>query len=195
TLFDADVANDARDVGAALEVVMDQFISRWGSVIPMPEFVPTPANLRFKRTMRALDAIIYQMIAQRRQDSLMSGVLRGDLLSLLLAARDEDDGTGMTDTQVRDEAMTLFLAGHETSASALSFTWYLLAQHPEVERKLLDELTAVLGGRPPTVADLPRLVYTERGLLESMRLYPPAYGFGRPAPGACEPGGYRIPRR
>ena len=90
--------------------------------------------------------------------------------------------------------MTLFLAGHETTASALSFMWYLLAQHPEVERKLLDELTAVLRGRPPTVADLPRLVYTERVLLESMRLYPPAYGFGRVAKVDCELGGYRIPR-
>ena len=124
----------------------------------------------------------------------MSGVQRGDLLSLLLFARDEDDGTGMTDLQVRDEAMTLFLAGHETTASALSFTWYLLAQHPEVEQKLLDELASVLKGQPPTVADVPRLVYTERVLLESMRLYPPAYGFGRVAKVDCELGGYRIPR-
>jgi cytochrome P450 len=111
-----------------------------------------------------------------------------------LQARDEDDGTGMTDRQLRDEAMTLFLAGHETTAGALSFTWYLLAKHPEVERKLLAELTEVLGGRAPTLADLPRLVYTERVLLESMRLFPPAYGFGRVAKVDCELGGYRIPR-
>jgi cytochrome P450 len=190
TLFDADVANEVEGVGAALEVVMDQFISRWESVLPLPDWFPTAANLRFKHTVKKLDAIIYQMIAQRRA----SGQQRGDLLSLLLQARDEDDGTGMTDRQLRDEAMTLFLAGHETTAGALSFTWYLLAQHPEVERKLLAELTTVLGGRTPTLADLPRLVYTEQVLLESMRLFPPAYGFGRVAKVDCELGGYRIPR-
>jgi cytochrome P450 len=190
TLFDADVTHDARDVGDALEVVMDQFIRRWESFLPLPPSWPTPANLRFKRTMQKLDAIIYRMIAQRRA----TGEQHNDLMSLLLQARDEDDGTGMTDVQLRDEAMTLFLAGHETTANALSWTWYLLAQHPDVERKLLDELTAVLHGRPPTVADLPRLVYTERVLMESMRLYPPAYGFGRVARVDCELGGYRIPR-
>jgi cytochrome P450 len=189
TLFDADVANDAEGVGAALEVVMDQFISRWESFLPLPVWVPTRANVRFNRTVKKLDAVIYKMIAQRRQ----SGQERGDLLSLLLQARDEDDGTGMTDRQLRDEAMTLFLAGHETTASALSFTWYLLAQHPDAERTMLAELDNVLGGRPPTLADLPRLRYTEHVLLESMRLYPPAFGFGRVARIDCEIGGYRIP--
>jgi cytochrome P450 len=188
TLFDADVASNAHEVGDA-QVVMDQFISQWESLVPLPPFVPTPGNLRFKRTMRKLDAIIYRMIAQRRQ----SGALGGDLLSLLLQARD-DDGSGMTDLQLRDEAMTLFLAGHETTANALSWTWYLLAQHPEVEQKLLDELTTVLGGRLPTVADLPRLKYTEQVLLESMRLYPPAYGFGRVAKVDLAVGDYRVPR-
>jgi cytochrome P450 len=190
TLFDADVANDAENVGAALEVVMDQFLDRWKSLLPLPPSFPTPANLRFKRTMKKLDAVVYQLIAQRRQ----SGERRGDLLSLLLQARDEDDGTGMTDLQLRDEVMTLFLAGHETTANALAWTWYLLAQHPDVDGKLVDELEAVLGGRAPSVADLPRLVYTERVLLESMRLYPPAYAFGRLAKVDCAIAGYRIPR-
>ncbi|HYV34929.1 MAG TPA: cytochrome P450 [Gemmataceae bacterium] len=189
TLFDADVANDAKEVGDCLEVVMDRFIRRWEGLIPVPDWLPTPANLHFKRTLRQLDAIIYKMIAQRRQ----SGEDRGDLLSLLLQARDEDDGTGMTDLQLRDEAMTLFLAGHETTANALSWTWYLLAQHPEVETKLLQELDTVLHGLPPTVADLPRLVYCEHVLMEAMRLYPPAYGFGRLAKVDCAIGGYRIP--
>jgi cytochrome P450 len=189
TLFDADVANDAHEVGDALEVVMDQFISQWESFLPLPPIVPTPSNLRFKSTMRKLDAIIYRMIAQRRH----SGALGADLLSLLLQARD-DDGSGMTDLQLRDEAMTLFLAGHETTANALSWTWYLLAQHAEVEQKLVDELAAVLGGRLPTVADLPRLKYTEQVLLESMRLYPPAYGFGRVAKVDLAVGDYRVPR-
>jgi cytochrome P450 len=190
TLFDADVANDAKEVGAALAVIMDQFISRWESVLPLPLGFPTPTNLRFNRTLKKLNAVIYKMITQRRRSQAEGD----DLLSLLLHARDEDDGTGMTDRQLRDEAMTLFLAGHETTASALSFTWYLLAQHPAVEQKMLDELTSVLNGRTPTVADLPRLVYTERVLLESMRLYPPAFGFGRLAKVDCEIGGYRIPR-
>jgi cytochrome P450 len=189
TLFGADVAGDAHDVGDAMEVVMDTFIRRWESVLPLPPSFPTPANLHLKRTMRKLDAIIYRMIAERRQ----SGAHGNDLLSLLLRARDEDDG-GMTDLQLRDEAMTLFLAGHETTANALSWTWYLLAQHPEVERELRDELTAVLGGRAPTVADLPRLAYTERVLLEAMRLYPPAYGFGRVARVDTAVGDYRVPR-
>lgn len=190
TLFDADVSGDAHDVGDALEVVMDQFISRWNSVLPLPPSFPTPANLRFQRTMRKLDAVIYRMIAERRQ----SGTQKNDLLSLLLQARDKDDGGGMTDLQLRDEAMTLFLAGHETTAALLSWTWYLLAQHPEAEAKLLAELESVLGGRAPAVADLPRLRFTEQVLLESMRLYPPAYGFGRVARVDLEIGGYRIPR-
>jgi cytochrome P450 len=189
-LFDADVTHDAKDVGALLEVVMDDFVARWESVVPLPLVFPTRVNRRFKRTIRQLDAILFKMIAQRRQ----ADTQRSDLLSLLLQARDEADGTGMTDQQLRDEAMTLFLAGHETTASALSFTLYLLALHPEVEKRLLGELTAVLGGRTATMADLPRLVFTEHVLMEAMRLYPPAYAFGRLAKVDCELGGYLIPR-
>src|SRR5262249_32648140 len=117
---------------------------------------------------------------------------RDDLLSLLLHARDEDDGGQMTDGQLRDEAMTPFLAGHETTALALTWTGYLLAQHPEAEEKLRAELAAALGGRAPAVADLPRLVFTERVVLESMRLYPPAYAFGREALHDTEIGGYPV---
>src|SRR3989475_12452806 len=112
-----------------------------------------------------------------------------NLLSLLLHAQDID-GTRMTDRQLRDEAMTLFIAGHETTALALSWTWYLLSQHPDIEAKLWAELQTVLGGRPPGVADLARLTYTERVVMESLRLYPPAYGFGREALQDCEIGGY-----
>jgi len=115
------------------------------------------------------------------------------LLSLLLHAQDID-GTRMTDRQLRDEAMTLFIAGHETTALALSWTWYLLSQHPDVEAKLWAELEAVLGGHPPSVADLPRLTYTENVVRESLRLYPPAYGFGREALQDCEIGGYVVPK-
>src|SRR3989475_12395240 len=114
-----------------------------------------------------------------------------NLLSLLLHAQDID-GTRMTDRQLRDEAMTLFIAGHETTALALSWTWYLLSQHPDIEAKLWAELQTVLGGRPPGVADLARLTYTENVVRESLRLYPPAYGFGREALQDCEIGGYRA---
>jgi cytochrome P450 len=188
-LFDADVAGKASDVGEALEVAMANFIRRWKSLYPMPAWVPTPGNLRTRRAVRRLDEIIYGFIRERRA----SGAERGDLLSILLHARDEDDGSRMTDRQLRDEAMTLFLAGHETTANALSWTWYLLAEHPEAEARLLAELEAVLGGRAPTVADLPRLRYTEMVVTESMRVYPPVYAFGREAVQPCMLGGYDIP--
>jgi cytochrome P450 len=189
-LFDADVAAQAQDVGDALETGMQTFVRRWRSVYPLPVWIPTPTNLRIKRTVRRLDAIIYGFIKERRA----TGRDRGDLLSMLLQAQDADDGTRMTDKQVRDEAMTLFLAGHETTANALSWTWYLLSQHPEVEAKLTGELETVLGGRSPTVADLPRLRYTEMVVTESMRLFPPVYAFGREAVRDGTLGGYRVRR-
>jgi cytochrome P450 len=155
----------------------------------LPEWVPTPTNLRLRRAVRRLDAILYGIIQARRAQ----GGGGDDFLSLLLHARDEDDGSHMTDRQLRDEAMTLFLAGHETTALALSWAWYLLANHPEVEERLLAELRAVLGGRPPAVADLPRLRYTEQVMLEVLRLYPPVYTIGREAIADTEVGGYPVP--
>jgi cytochrome P450 len=188
TLFDADVEGDARDVGEALEVVMEQNTDLRRLVFT-PAWLPTPANFRMFRARRRLDAVIYRIIAGRRA----SGRDTGDLLSMLLAAQDED-GSRMTDLQLRDEAVTLFLAGHETTALALSWAWWLLAQHPEAERKLQEELSAVLGGRSPTMEDLPRLRYAEMVLNESMRLYPPAWGMVRMAIEDCEIGGYPVPR-
>ncbi len=188
--FGADVSGDAGKVGEALEAVMEHFLARWETLLPLPLWLPTPVNRRFKRALARLDAIVYQLIRQRRE----SGGGGDDVLSLLLRARDEGDGTGMTDRQVRDEVMTLLLAGHETTANALAWTWYLLATHPEQEARLLAEVNAVLGGRPPTPADVPRLPFCERVVLESLRLYPPAYGFGREAARDFALGGYRIPR-
>jgi cytochrome P450 len=190
-LFDADVGGQAAGVGQALEIGMANFVQRWKRLYPIPSWIPTPGNLRANRWVRRLDEIIYGLIKERRA----SGRDQGDLLSMLLHAQDEDDGSRMTDKQVRDEAMTLFLAGHETTANALSWTWYLLAQHPEVEARLLAELQTVLGGRAPTVADLPQLPYTEMVVTEAMRVYPPVYAFGREAVQACTLGGYRIPAR
>jgi cytochrome P450 len=190
TLFDADVAGKAREVGEAMEQGMTTFVRRWRSLYPLPIWVPTPTNRLLRRVVGRLDRIIYGIIRERRT----SGEDRGDLLSMLLHAQDADDGSRMTDKQLRDEAMTLFLAGHETTANAMAWTWYLLAQHPDVEARLTAELDAVLAGRAPTVADLPRLRYAEAVILESMRCYPPVYGFGREALDDCTVGGYRIRR-
>jgi cytochrome P450 len=187
-LFDADVANEARDVGVALEVALNSFVRRLFRAFPLPHWVPTPANIRLKRAVRRLDEIVYSMIRDRRS----RGDERDDLLSRLLRAQDED-GSRMTDKQLRDEMMTLFLAGHETTAIALSWMWYLLSQHPEAEARLLAELRTVLGDRSPTVADLPRLRYAEGVVTESMRLYPPAYAIGRENIADCEIGGYPVP--
>jgi cytochrome P450 len=174
----------------ALTVAHASYERRIAGVYPLPRWLPTPGNRRLLRAAARLDEIIYRFIAQRRQ----SGGDRHDLLSLLLHARDEDGGR-MTDKQLRDEAMTLFLAGHETTALALTWTGYLLARHPDVHTRLLDELRAVLGGRSPAAADLPRLVFTEQVVLESMRLYPPVYAFGREAVADCEVMGYAIPAK
>jgi len=190
TLFDADVSDQTVAVGHAANVLMELFGARLRSFRLLPDWVPTPANLRSGRAIRRLDEVVYRMIAARRS----SGEDRGDLLSILLHAQDADHGTRMTDRQVRDEAMTLFMAGHETTAVALSWTWYLLARHPEVEARLAEELSTVLAGRAPTLADLPKLTYAERVVTESMRLYPPAFVMGRQATRATEVAGHPVAR-
>jgi cytochrome P450 len=188
TLFDADVSDTAWDVGQAVHVLMEDFSKRRLSLFRVPRFVPTPARRRSRRAVARLDEIVYGIIAARRA----SGEDRGDLLSLLLAAQDADDGSRMNDRQVRDEIMTLFLAGHETTAVALSWAWYLLAQHPEAEAALMDELRSVLGGRLPTVADLPKLRYAEMVVTETMRLYPPVFTLTRRVAEPFEVGGYPM---
>ena len=149
---------------------------------------PTPNNLRFRKGIRRLDQIIYGLIGERREN----GKDTGDLLSMLLHFREEGGG-GISDKQLRDEVLTLLLAGHETTTLALSWTLYLLYQHPEVEAKLLEELQEVLGDRTPIIDDLPRLTYAEMVIKESMRLYPPAWGVSRETIAECEIGGYRVP--
>jgi cytochrome P450 len=188
SLFGADVTGQSGAVGRALHEAMGTFSQRFFRMIRIPESVPTPGNLRIRRAVRRLDAILYGLINQRRAEGEQN-----DLLSILLHARHESDGTGMTDQQLRDEAMTLFLAGHETTALALTWGWYLLAQHPQVVEELEAELRQVLGGRTPTVADLPQLRYTEMVVQEVMRLYPPAYAIGRQSIQPCTIGGYPVP--
>jgi cytochrome P450 len=190
TLFDTDVEAEADEIGAALTAVMELFDFLLMPFSELLEKLPLPHVRRFQKAKERLDATIYRIIEERRR----SGEDRGDLLSMLLSARDEEgDGGQMTDLQVRDEVMTIILAGHETTANALSWTWYLLSQNQGVEAKLHEEIDAALEGRTPTFEDVPRLRYTEMVLAESMRLYPPAWAIGRLALKDHEVGGYTIP--
>ena len=190
TLFDADVETEAPEIAEALGVIIGffpRFAVPYASVF---QKLPLPGNARFDRAVAQLDRIVYRIIAQRRA----SGEDRGDLLSMLLVADDvEGDGTGMSDRQLRDEVMTILLAGHETTANALTWTWYLVARNPEIEARLHAEIDRALGGRPPSAADLPALGYVERVFAEAMRLYPPAWGLGRRAIADQMLGGYTIP--
>jgi cytochrome P450 len=188
TLFDTDVSREAEDVGAALQFLMGKFMRQAAFAFLLPASIPIPTTRRLRRAVEQLDKVIYEIIRRRRA----SGTMSGDLLSVLLQAQD-DEGLGMTDRQLHDEIMTLFLAGHETTANALSWTWLLLGQHPEVEEKLIEELRHVLGGRAPTPSALPRLTYTEMVLREAMRLYPPVWVIGRRALAPFRMGNYELP--
>jgi cytochrome P450 len=192
TLFGADVESQARDVGRAMTDVLESF---WLQMLPMPQLLekmPIPALRRARAARAHLDDLIYGMIAERRTapDS------RHDLLSMLLDARDDDSGRGgLSDRQVRDEAMTIFIAGHETTANALSWTWYLLSGAPDVEAGLHEEVDRVLGGRLPTVADIRSLPLVEKIVTEAIRLYPPAWIIGRRALEDYPIDAYVIPAR
>ncbi|MFN8373431.1 MAG: cytochrome P450 [Anaerolineae bacterium] len=169
-LFDADVSKEAHEVGETITEVLEMVNKRFNSLLLMPDWIPTASNRQMKNAVERLDNLIYGFINERRK----AAADKGDLLSMLLMAQD-DDASRMTDKQVRDEAMTLFGAGHETTAVTLTWTWYLLSQHPDIEQNLLAELEQVLGGRKPTLADLPKLQYTEMIVKEAMRLYPAAW--------------------
>jgi len=160
------------------------------AVVYATRYLPTPANLRYLWAVGRLEAVIYRIIRDRRE----SGRCGDDLLSMLLQVRDED-GRAMSDRQVRDELMTLIGAGNDTTTLTLSYAWYLLAQHPEVEARLTAELDEVLGDRPAEVEDLPRLVYTGKVIKEALRLYPPVWAFVRETTEPFEIGGYRVPAR
>jgi cytochrome P450 len=188
TLFDADVERDAKDIGKSMELLLE-LGADFRRALFVPHWLPTPTNIRQERAIRQIEKVLYRIIAEKRA----SGRDAGDLLSMLLAAQDED-GSRMTDKQLRDEAITLFLAGHETTANTLSWTWSLLAQNPAVEAKLHAELRTVLAGRAPSLDDLPKLVYTNHIITESLRLYPPAWGTARTAIEDHEIAGYSVPQ-
>ena len=187
-LFNVAVTEECEQVSTALNLLMQQGT---GGKMILPAFIrylPIPAVLRVRHAVRQLDEIVYGIIGNRRRSEPDAG----DLLSVLLQTEDED-GSRMSDRQLRDEVMTFLLAGHETTALSLSWIWYLLSQHPKVEEKLHRELGQILNGRAPKVEDLARLPYSEKVVKEAMRLYPPAWGLGRTAVNDCEIGGYHVP--
>ena len=190
TLFDTDIAGSSSKVAQALEVMLHSVTAYSRSVIKLPEWVPTPARRRKRWSIEELDGIIMPIIHARRA----SGEDGGDLLSMLMQARD-DEGAAMSDQQLHDEALTIVLAGHETTANALTWTLYLLSQNPDIEARLYEEVQAVLGDRTATLGDVEKLTYTEQVVKEGMRLYPPAWSLSRQIiKGAeVEIGGYAIP--
>lgn len=187
-LFSADAEGDAAAVGQAMTEIIELFRFM---MLPFSEHLdrfPLPHRRRFDRAKQVLEGAVLRIIAERRA----SGEDNGDLLSTLLAMRDED-GSAMTDEQLRDEMMTLFVAGHETTAIALTWIWYLLAQNRDCERRLHAEIDSVLGGRTPAFDDLPNLRYTDMVISEALRLYPPAWAITRISKEPCEIGGVAVP--
>jgi cytochrome P450 len=191
TLLNVEFEGDLNSVGRAFADVNRYMSARWVNPAAIwTARIPTRGNRDYRTAMETLDRAVFDIIAERRA----SGEDPGDFLSMLLGARDEETGEGLTDLGLRDEVMTILIAGHETSSTALSWTWYLLSQHPEAEEKMHQELDTVLGGRPPEIGDLPNLPYTANVFNEALRLYPPAYVIGRKALLEDRIRGYEIPR-
>ncbi|MGA3295028.1 MAG: cytochrome P450 [Candidatus Acidiferrales bacterium] len=189
TLFGATLPAEARQVGEAMTFLMRYSLRRQRTPFRIPETWPTPANRRANRELQFIDSLVYWIISERRKEQNSNH--HNDLLALLMSAMD-DDGSQMTPEQLRDEAMTLFIAGHETTAQMLAWTWYALSQNPAAEARLHEELDSVLAGRPVEAADLGRLPYLQAVMNESLRLYPPAYIMARETIEPCEIGGYEF---
>jgi cytochrome P450 len=188
TMFSSSASEHAEVVGEAVHVNSRYMMRGATSVVNFPLSWPTPENLRVRRSIARLEEIVFAMIRRHR-----AAGDQGDILSMLLAAQDEDDGSTMTDAQVRDEVMTLFVAGHETTASSLTWALYLLGRHPAVAERLRREVEGVLAGRAPTVEDLPRLPYALQVFKETMRLYPAAPVVGREATATIRLGPHELP--
>lgn len=172
TLFGVDIIDAEGQLGAVVEVLSEVITRQTGQIVPIPEWIPTRDHRRKRQAVEVLNDVIRRIIHERRA----SGQDTGDLLSMLLKAVDEEgDGTGMTDEQARDEAITLFNAGHDTTSAGLVWIWYVLAKNPEVEQKLREEADSVLAGRPATYADMPSLTYTTMVVKESLRMFPPTW--------------------
>ena len=190
TMFGADVRSDAANVAKGLELAMHSMMDNLTSPVRLGYRWPLPRHLRMRKAVAMLDEVVYRVIADGRK----AGVDRGDVLSMLLLAKD-DDGTMLTDTQVRDEVMTLLLAGHETTANTLTWTWYELGRNPSVLAQIEAEIKKTIGDRRVTMDDLPNLPYTLAVIEESMRLHPPAYITGRETKNEVELGGHTLPAR
>jgi cytochrome P450 len=188
SMFGADVSEQAVVVGEAVAELAAAQVRRFQSFFRLPPVLPTRANLRRRGAARQIDSILYDIIRKRRE----SKEAGDDLLGILIRVADADDGSRMTDQQLRDEAITLFLAGHDTTALTLTWGLYLLARHSEAARALEKELDEVLAGRAPTAADIPRLRYNDMVIREILRLYPSAYVVGRAPIKAYEVGGYTV---
>ncbi len=189
TLLSTELSTKASMVASSLAELLHQIIERTTQIVSLPVWLPTPKNRRLLRARKELNRIVYGIIADRRSAS-HAGT---DLLGMLIEARDEETGEAMNDEQLRDEVMTIFLAGHETTSNALSWTFYLLSQNPIVEHKLRAEVSAVLAGRAPSLEDLPRLPYALMVIQEAMRLYPPVWLLMRRSEREESIDGYRIP--
>lgn len=193
TLFSTTVAEEAKTVQRALTVALEDASKRLFRLFDVPLWVPTRENIALRGAIAELDAVVFGIIRDRRQRLERGDAPPDDLLSMLMSVRDEETGESMNDRQLRDEVMTLFLAGHETTANALAWAIYLLDANPACRERLEEEVSRVLGSRSPTFADVPRLAYTKMCFEESLRLYPPAWIFGRKAMGADKLGSYDIP--
>ena len=189
TMFSADMGARSREISGYFASSLEYMNSLMMSPNPIFNRLPTPANRRFKAALDNLDAIIYQFIADRRAKGSHD---RQDLLAVLMEAKDVETGQGMSDKQVRDELITIFLAGHETTATLLAWTWFLLGRSPVEAARVQTEIDTVLGGHTPEVEDISRLVYTRQVLDESLRLYPPAWMFARRSVGEDTIGGYHM---
>jgi cytochrome P450 len=189
TLFNVDISAEADRIGDAMNVILHAANENMNAVVALPAWIPTPKRYHQKRMIAQLDALIQQFISERRATKADNG----DLLSMLLLAQDED-GQGMDDKQLRDEVMTMFLAGHETTANTLTWTFYLLSQHSDIKQRLYAEIDRVLGDRTATLQDLAQMPYLEMVLKESMRLYPPVPAVSRSPYADQEVGGYTLPK-
>ena len=189
TLLSLDTTEESERVGAAVTLTLEHIQRRMFAMFPVVDDLPLPSNLRFRRAVRYMDQLVFKLIDDRRA----SGVDPGDLLSMLMQARDGESGEGMSARQLRDEVMTIFAAGHETTANALAWTFYLLSLNPAVARRLRGELREVLAGRAPRYDDLGHLPYTAAVIQEALRLYPPAWVISRSAIGDDVVCGYHVP--
>lgn len=190
TLFSFNTAEDAETIERAMRIILPHIFQRLGQPVQAPIWFPSPANRRFRRALADVDRVVYRIIASHRREA--AGY--NDLLALLMAARDPETGAALGDIQLRNETITFLLAGHETTANSLTWTFHLIANHPDIAAGVISEIDGVLKGRTPELEDLPKLVFTRHVIQESMRLYPPIWIIERRAIQADEISGFAIPK-